>query len=80
MYTGLHVKYPSYLSEFNETWIRSTDFLKILKYQTLMEAALFIKQTDGRTEGQMNGRRDEPNIRFSQFYERILKTVILHSR
>ena len=29
MYMGLHVKYPLFLSNFNETSIFSTDFLKI---------------------------------------------------
>jgi hypothetical protein len=28
MYIGLHVKYPLFLSDFNETWILSTDFSK----------------------------------------------------
>jgi hypothetical protein len=31
--SGLHVKYPVYLSDFNETRIFSTVFWKILKYQ-----------------------------------------------
>jgi len=33
MYTGLQVKYALFLSDFNQTWTASTDFLKTLKYQ-----------------------------------------------
>ena len=33
MYVGLRVKYLLFLLDFNETWISSTDFREIVKYQ-----------------------------------------------
>jgi len=68
MYIGLHVKYPLFLSDCNETWIFSPNFRKILKYQMFMKirpvgAELF--HTEGRSDG-----HDEANGRFSQFCER----------
>jgi hypothetical protein len=34
-YNGLYVKYPLFLSDFNETRILTRDFRKILKHQIL---------------------------------------------
>jgi len=41
MYTGFHVKYPLCLSDFNESFIFSTHFRKILRYQTWWKSVLW---------------------------------------
>jgi len=69
IYIGLHVKYQLFLSGFNETWVFSTDFRKILSYQ-ISRISVYLEPncfmwTDGQTD-----RHDKANSRFLQFRER----------
>jgi hypothetical protein len=76
MYIGLHVNYPSFLSDFNDTWTFSTDFGKTILYQNSMKnrpvgAELF--NTEGQTDeraSRRTGRNDNANSPLSQFRER----------
>ena len=73
MYIGVHVKCLLFLSHFNETWIFSTDFRKMLKH--LISWKYFLSEpscfhADGRTDGGREGqtdRNDEANSRLAQF-------------
>jgi hypothetical protein len=70
-YIGRHIQNPLLLSDFNETWICSTDFRKALRYQILWNFVQWepsccrrkIWQTDRHTWRS-----------FSQVYERAYKS------
>jgi len=47
-----HVKYPLFLSDFNETRSFSIDFRKILKYQIKWKSVFWKPSSSGRTDGQ----------------------------
>jgi len=65
MYSGLHVKYTLFLSDFNETWTFSTDFRKVFKYQISWKSVQWESSCSMRTD-----RHDEANSRFLHFCER----------
>jgi hypothetical protein len=52
IYIGIHVKYPLFCSDFNETWILSTDFIKILSYQISQKSVQWEPSCSVRTDGQ----------------------------
>jgi len=67
VYNGLHVKYPSFLSHFNETRIPQQIFEKYfnIKFHENPSNGNAFFQADRQTD-----RHDEANSRFVQFYER----------
>jgi hypothetical protein len=52
MYTGLHVKYPLLLTDFNETLIFSTDFRKMLisNFMKIRPIRAELFHVDGQTD------------------------------
>jgi len=67
MYIDLHVQYPLILPDFKHTWIFSTHFRIILKYQvsrTIRPVGVELLHASGLTNG-----HDEANGRYSQFWE-----------
>jgi len=78
---GLHCKYPLFLSDFNETWIFSTDFRKILRYHISWKSVQWEPSCSMRTDRQTD-RHDEVNklyiVVLVHLYE-ILRTRLVNS-
>jgi hypothetical protein len=56
MWKCLHVKYPLFLSDFNQTWIFSTDFSKKAQVSNLIKihpVGTELFHAGGRTDGQI---------------------------
>jgi hypothetical protein len=66
MYISLHVMYLLSLSDFNEIWILSTNFKKILKYQISWKFVQWEHNCSMQIDGRMEGH-DKINNHFSQF-------------
>ena len=62
MYIGLHVKCPSFLSNFNQTWIFSTNFRKKFEYHISWQSVKWERcccmWTDGQTGRQTDKQKD----------------------
>jgi hypothetical protein len=52
MYIVVHVKYPLFLSDFNETWIFVTDFQKIHKQEISWKSIPWEPSCSMRKDGQ----------------------------
>jgi hypothetical protein len=48
---GLHIKYPTFLTDFNETRLFSTDFQKLLKYQISLKSVHYEQSCSVRKIG-----------------------------
>jgi hypothetical protein len=75
MYIGFYIKYPLFLSDYNESWIFSTDFRKIIKYQISWKSLYLESTSSMRTDGwadRQTDRHDEANTRVCQSCERTI--------
>jgi hypothetical protein len=69
MHIHIYLKYPLFLSDFSETWIFSTDFSKILKYQISWKSVQWDSSSCKQTD-----RHDEPIVVFRNWRTRLTKT------
>ena len=65
MCIGLHVKWPLFLSEFNESWIFSTDFRTIFKHKFSWKSVLREPECSIGTDGRMDTQTDMKKLMFA---------------
>jgi len=76
MYIGLNAKYPLFVSDFNDCWIFSIHFRKILKYKISWKSVQWEPSCSKRTDGQTK-RHDEVNIRSSHSFASAPKIITI---
>jgi hypothetical protein len=67
MYTGFHVKYPLFLSEFNKTQIFSTYFQKNRKYKISLKPVQWEPDCSMRTDGRTHRSMTKLTVAFRHF-------------
>jgi len=77
MYIGLRVKYPLFLSGFNEPWIFPTGFRKILRHQISRKSIQWAPSSSMRSD-----RHDEANtvrdfLNFAKAHKNLCKKCVL---
>jgi len=64
-FIGLHVKFPLVLSSFNESWIFSTHFRKILEYKISWKSLQWQSSFSMRTDGRVGDQTDITKLIFT---------------
>jgi len=72
----LRVKCPLFLFSFNETWIFSRDFQKILMYHIWWKSVQWERSCSVRTKGRQADRHDEANSSLFAILRARLKAVM----
>jgi len=79
MYRGLHVTYQLLLSDFNKTWIWTTDFSKNIQISNFKKSALWEPSCSAQTNRQTIRQTDLTKLTFfSHNFANAPKNDVLH--